>query len=57
MEMPREYIEKLANRVFKYSDPYDEDSTFDNTLEAVQNNPIHVIEFLLDMLDMYTMEV
>ena len=51
-----DYENRIVNRLLEYSDPWDE-ATEDEVKDAINNSPIHVIEWLLDLLDNYTVEV
>lgn len=57
MAMTNEYLNRLAERVYEYRDPWDDESSLEATKEAITESPECVIEYLLDLLDTYTMEV
>ena len=53
-----ERIEELAERLYEYAkyDP-DNEGSINDAEEAITFTPLDVIEYLLDALDCYTMEV
>lgn len=51
-------MEELAKRLYEYAslDP-DNEGSIEDTEEAITSTPLAVIEYLLDLLDNYTMEI
>lgn len=54
MEKTRDlvFIQKLAERIFNYVDPWDRDyNTVDDIANDIKNDPDVVIEYLMDLLE------
>lgn len=50
--------EELAARIYEYASmDYDNEGSIEDAEDEIINNPVAVIEYLLDLLDNYTMTV